>query len=78
MLQQMWKVWSNFVCPLGPFSLAQSHFSFVLGFFGNFATVNLLYIHPREYVFETITYYYIDSAVYYGNKFATDDLLLNT
>ena len=25
MNQQSWKIWSNFVCPLGPFLLAQSH-----------------------------------------------------
>ena len=25
MIQQNLKMWSNFVCPLGPFSLAQSH-----------------------------------------------------
>ena len=24
MMQQIWKMWSNFVCPLGPFLLAQS------------------------------------------------------
>ena len=24
MIQQSWKIWSNFMCPLGPFSLAWS------------------------------------------------------
>ena len=23
--QQIWKIWSNFMCPLGPFLLARSH-----------------------------------------------------
>ena len=27
MMQQIWKMWLNFVCPLGPFLLAQSHLS---------------------------------------------------
>ena len=31
--QQSWKIWSNFMCPLGPFSLAQSHFKFLLSKF---------------------------------------------
>ena len=49
--QQIWKIWSNFMCPLGPFSLAQSHMHTNIIPFYTIRIIDVVkYTDPHKYI----------------------------